>query len=718
MLRRLTELVPVWSTAAALRTARAVLVVPALFAVTDKVIGDPQMATFATFGGFATLVMVTFTGTWRDKIVAHLGLAIAASLLIVIGTAVNATGWVAAVVAIPVVFAVLFAGVAGPNAAAGTTPALLAFVLPAASPGDLGMLGSRLTGWWLATVIGTAAVLLLPTPRSADGLRAAAATCARTVADQLANALRGASTEADAEATIASKRALMSAFTATPQRPTGLATADQALASLVTLLEWCCAVVCDSLAEYRNVRSAPEVERNLLAATEETLRDIAALLSGDPAAPDLGRLERCLAESVTYLQQMSAEDRTFGDAVHLSFHARTAALAAHHAAADALIAAGQADPAVIEARRRQWWGLPDNGRARPMWGLGGIVAGHAGLRSVWFRNSMRGALAIAVAIAVAEMTGVQHGFWVVLGTLSVLRTTASATGSTALRALLGVMVGFVIGGLVLLAIGTSQPALWAAFVVAVLIAAYTPGTASFALGQAAFTVTITVLYNILVPVGWRIGVLRIEDVAIGCAVSLVVGVLFWPRGASGVVGDDLAEAYRVSAGYLSHAVSWALGLRKDEPHAAPAVAAGLRLDEALRGFLAEQGTKHLPPEDLWRLAGTALRLRLTGYSLAGLPSPPPEALDQDRQRLAGESVELTQWFDRLADHLSRPNQHTTDLAATPAWPPVQWDVAAPPPGLSCTLWVEQHLQHVTPRLAELIGPADSIAAQRRQPWWR
>ena len=54
--------------------------------------------------------------------------------------------------------------------------------------------------------------------------------------------------------------------------------------------------------------------------------------------------------------------------------------------------------------------------------------------------------------------------------------------------------------------------------------------------------TIAVLFNLLAPVGWRVGVVRIEDVAIGCAVSFAVGILFWPRGVASVVGDDLADA--------------------------------------------------------------------------------------------------------------------------------------------------------------------------------
>ena len=50
--------------------------------------------------------------------------------------------------------------------------------------------------------------------------------------------------------------------------------------------------------------------------------------------------------------------------------------------------------------------------------------------------------------------------------------------------------------------------------------AATPGSATFAVGQAAFTVTVAVLFNLLAPVGWKVGVLRIEDVALGCGVSV------------------------------------------------------------------------------------------------------------------------------------------------------------------------------------------------------
>ena len=80
-----------WSPAAARRAARAAIVVPGLFAFSDQVLENLQVATFAAFGGFATLVLVSFGGTPRQKLAAHAMLALAGSALIAIGTAVSSS---------------------------------------------------------------------------------------------------------------------------------------------------------------------------------------------------------------------------------------------------------------------------------------------------------------------------------------------------------------------------------------------------------------------------------------------------------------------------------------------------------------------------------------------------------------------------------------------------------------------------------------------------
>ena len=127
--------------------------------------------------------------------------------------------------------------------------------------------------------------------------------------------------------------------------------------------------------------------------------------------------------------------------------------------------------------------------------------------------------------------------------------------------------------------------LWSLLPIAILAAGIAPAV-SFTAGQAGFTVTLLILFNIISPAGWQVGLVRIEDVAIGCAVSLVVGTLFWPRGATGLLRRALTETYAECAAYLRTAVETAHRARwvtdGDPGGRARAAAAGRRLDDAFR----------------------------------------------------------------------------------------------------------------------------------------
>jgi hypothetical protein len=697
---------------------RATVVVPSLFALTDKVVGDPQMALFATFGGFATLVIAGFGGTRKDKLIAHIGLAVSGSIALIIGTLVSGTTWLAVVVTVPVVFAIFFAGIAGSNAASGSAAVMFAYVLPVVSAGNASMIPSRLAGWWLASAAGTIAVLLLSPKPPGNRLRAVTADLAAELASRLNAAADGVIS--DPQSMHAAKEKLRTAFLAAPYRPSGLATADQALSSLVQLLEWAASQVGDAFDGHVDMKTTCPADRALLRAAAALFTDTHDLLAGQPADPDIAGSEQARADSAASLRDLSgrAGEPDARMAAAQAVHAQGIAVTARAAVADALIASRRADPETVAAERRRWYGpqagLPGVAPDVASTGAGTVAAGsvplipnvrgllsgsagtpravglrratllvtrHATVRSVWFLNSLRGALALAAAVAVADVSGVQHAFWVVLGTLSVLRTSAASTGGTAWRALAGTVVGFVVGALLLLAIGTGQTALWVALPVAVLIAAYAPGTTPFLVGQAAFTVTIVVLFNLLAPAGWRVGLLRIEDVAIGCAVSLVVGVLFWPRGVASVVGDDLADTFRRGAEYLSQAVDWALSELMMPPTAAIGAAnAGIRLDDAVRGFLTEQGSKKLSKEDLWTMVNASMRLRLTAYTLAGLrpdvtaPGLPPGGAclplaGSDEYgdtpacvALRSEASSLAGFYDEVAGEVGR-----SSLAGRPAW---------------------------------------------------
>jgi Fusaric acid resistance protein-like len=711
----MSSLRPVWSKPAAYRALRVTLVMPALFAFTSQVVGNLQMATFAAFGSFATLLFASFGGRPRDKVFAHTLLAVAGSALIVIGSAISFNTAVAAVVTVPVAFCVLFAGIAGPNAASGAVAALVAFVLPATSRAPFSVVPDRLAGWWLASVFGTIAVLVLSPRPPGDRLRASAAKSAGALADELDSALARKCTDTDAQAAMAAKLALINVFDGSPFRPTGLAVPDQALANLVESLEWCTTLVAEALRDGTDLTTVAEVERRLFAESAAVLRDTARVLGGTdvPGLVDnLHKLESTVAEAGDAILDDDGPGEE--EAVHASFHARLVAAASISCASDALIATRRADPDIVAAELSRWQGDPEGssalvGRAIFVSSARRLLSGHASLRSVLFLNS-----AVAVAVAVADVTNVQHGFWVVLGTVSVLRTNAASTGATALRALGGTVVGFFIGAVLILAVGSDTTALWVALPIAVLIASYAPGTFPFAIGQAFFTVTVSILFNILVPVGWKVGVVRLEDVAIGAGVSAIVGALFWPRGASKIVADDLADAFHRGGLYLVQATAWALGIRPALPDAGTgAILAASRLDDALRAFMAEQGSKKVPQDQVWRLVGGARRLRLTAESLTVTPRPEPSP-GLGRHVLVEDSVKLAGMCDELAGRLSRTSSTVAQELVSLPGP----TLPTPDGQEGYLLWVREHLLHVKRDLASMVEPVETIAARRAEPWWR
>ncbi len=705
---------PVASTPALFRAIRATIVVGGLFAITDAAIGNLQIALFAAFGGFSTLVLSSFSGTRRDKLVAHATLAVLGSALLSIGTAVSSSTVLAALVTVPVTFAVFFSGVLGPNAASGALGAMLSFVLPAASPGTVSMIPDRLLGWWMASVCGTAAVLLLSPRPGADPLRAAAARTARELGRQLEEALRGQSTQTGLQSCIEAKHDLLALFSGTPLRPLGLARTDQALANSVEMLEWCTSLIVDALHERPDLSAAAPIDRELLQSAASTLAATGALLSGSRAMPDLEGLERLRRRSVSSAAGLDPIAGDFRASAQISFHAQAVATCVLAAAADVAVAERLADPLWLDAQRLRFAGEPE-GSTRVSSAARTAVR-HASVRSVWFINSVRAALALGAAVAVADVSSVQHGFWVVLGTLSVLRSNAASTGSTALRALGGTVLGFVIGGALLVAIGSTTTALWVVLPFALFVAGYAPGTAPFAIGQAAFTVTVAVLFNLLAPVGWKVGILRVEDVAIGCAVSVLVGLMFWPRGVAAVVGDDLADAFRAGADYLGQGVRWTSGLSDREPDGGTtALVAALRLDDALRGFLAEQGSKRIKRQELWRLVGGTMRLRLTAQAIAK-HAPDAGAAAASRDALGRRAAVLDAWYGQLAGTLERPHGAPAPTLEPPRLGPDT--VVHASSGSHYGVWLCEHLDHLADHLDELIAPAARIAQLRRSPWWR
>src|SRR5206468_5900807 len=105
----------------------------------------------------------------------------------------------------------------------------------------------------------------------------------------------------------------------------------------------------------RDLRDASHVDRELLEAAAEVLRNAASTLAGGAARPDLDRLERRQAQSLASLAELSPATDAFRVAVRLSLHAHTISVAALGIGAEALVAARLKAPSWIAEQRRRWY---------------------------------------------------------------------------------------------------------------------------------------------------------------------------------------------------------------------------------------------------------------------------------------------------------------------------------------------------------------------------
>ncbi len=706
---------------------RAAIVVPLAFALSLVAIGDKQMALFAAFGSMALLVFADFGGSPRARLRAYLLLLAVGALLIVLGTLCSRTTWLATVAMGVVAFAILFAGVLDDYVVAARAAVTLTFVLPVMVSAHASEIPDRLAGWGLAGALSIPAALLLWPGRPRSALRREAAQAARSLAD-LAEARSREQNAAADTALHDAREAVISVrdrFVSMTQRPSGTSGPTAALARLIDGFGWLLRI-----ADRPPALSGPSAPCPAERAAVElhacsALRAIALLLDGptdervrSQVDGELARLREVHqafgAAQLAHFQQM-LPDRDEAEAeVELdeAYRLRAIAYGILQAGRDAQLACrdvGRLSPKTLRANFAS---------ARR------LLRTHANTRSVWLRNSVRWASGLALAVLVGQLADLQNSFWVVLGTMSVLRSSALSTSATIASALAGTLAGIVLGGLIVVAVGADQGVLWAVLPPAVLLAAYAPYAMSFAAGQAAFTIVVLILFNLIQPVGWRVGLVRVEDVAIGASVSLLVGLLLWPRGASTVLRGTIAAAYAGASRYLDATIDALLGDGGEAGSSGAAREAfdsSQLLDTALRDYLANRSSARLHINDLTLLAAGSARVRRVARLLEDAHSfmrlgpigDKEPRLAQAQRVLEGERRARCDWYEAFGSAIGQiddaPAPEVDENRGSAGGPgrlvvlEHVGDDGALQPGLAIA-WAQRHLQ-VLAELEPLLSSA-------------
>ena len=757
--------------AALRRATRAAIIMPAMFALGDKVIGNPQVATFAAFGSFAMLLLVDFGGPMAERLQAQAALAVTGGVFVCLATLASQTAWLAAVAMAVAGFGVIFAGVVSSVLAGATTALLLAFILPVSLAAPASAVPDRLAGWGMAAGVALVATALLWPAPARDRLRGAAAAACRALAARLragvAYLLSGMDEQfaldrdhAAAQADQAVE-ALRSAFLATPYRPTGLSTPARTTVRLVDELIWLNSIVIQ-----------PGLHRDGVHRAALRVREAAAAVLGR-AADLLDSRGGSSDELDAALTELAAAHAEMQEGVTAGLPARSLRPASDPAVAGSLVGPGPpvGDPAAggepvsefitsldpafraeelsyavsVIARtveltaaaerrswRERWLGRQPEGVPGTLSAARERITSYLEPHSVWLHNSLRGAAGLGLAVLAARLTGVQHSFWVVLGALSVLRSNALNTGQDAVRAMLGTVAGFIVGAALLVG---DRHEHHAAVVPAAAGGLPRRGRSGVHLvrrragGVHAHRGDL-VQHHPADRMARRPGADRRRcprgrrEPGRGCPVLAAGRGGRAPPGAGAGVRRRRGlprqhGAIRDVTRRPGHARAPALA-----GDAARAAAASRRLDDAFRTYLAERGAKRFPLADVAGLVTGVAGLRLEADAVLDLWRGDDGQAGGDvaaaRQEILGTADRVTGWYDGLATTMITGGELPQPLAHDKAADgrlvrAVRRDLLGDDGRATATavrmIWTGDHLDVICRQQAAIISPARATAGQ-------
>jgi hypothetical protein len=628
-----------------------------------------QAPAFAVFGSISLLIVSNFPGPPATRALAFCGLAVTGAILITVGTLAAPYPWLAVLLCFAVGAGVSLLSLLSEIFAAGQRATLMAFLLPVCTI-PTGPVGDRLLGWLIALLICVPAALLLFPPRYGGELRTLAARVCTALADRIEGLdviAADPDADPDADPVTAAIDALRRKFVGTAFRPIAMSAGSRALIRVVSNLQWlgtrvgpdtapllgpiapmsvgvlrsCATALTTPSAEHAAELNRAVAAHKLVAMThyDNDIRDILGA-PDDSAAADLGRV---LLTRRTMTATIGLTGRIIASAT-----------------------AADTRPLWARLLGRQ---LPETGVADRVLGKRAAVrslSGYVSTRSATVVGSLRTGAALALALVATYVIPVQNGVWVLLGALSVLRSSAATTRVSAVRAVTGTAIGFALGAAVITVVGTDPTVLWTLLPVVAFGSTYVLAVGSFAASQAMFTMMVLIVFNMLHPIGWKAGLIRIEDIILGAAVGLMVSVLLWPKGAAAAVRRAIDAAMDSGARYLNGAV-----LRVTRG-ASPATDAALRdlgrdalVDarthvDTIRIYLAE--SNGVLDADLLDTTNRIPRLRTASDLIADIVPPPAGPYPRARKVLEDHTSALCARLDGSDPNRSVPDRSVPDLS--------------------------------------------------------
>ncbi len=584
---------------------------------------NTAMAPFAGLSAIALSGLADYAGPLPKRVRAYLVTIGLGVVIVTLGTLVSGAAWASAAMVFAVGFSVSMGAVFGGYAIAGSMGVILLMIVASGIPGTAAQIPDRLAGLLIGGALSTiVAVVVFPDRlrqdyrhRVAAALRAVAACAA-----SLTGAGDGAARRSVGRAATTAVHEASAGLARAVERPVGPFTEDLALAAL----NYGTQRVGRVLPRLHPPQSTDRGEQALLHAVSAALGQSASAVDDGAAAPDVAGLAAAVQAYDADRHRRLAALVTAGRAEEFEPASRRAYLLRYQATATTAIADAAAT-LVIGPHPGSAVGGPLSTVASGA--IGPLVAWRhrlgTNLRpgSVLLENSLRLGFALAAAVLVTRVTGLQHGFWVVFATLSTMRTTVRAIGNSLLQAVAGTAIGAAVAGALILTVGPHAG--WYALVMPiVLFVGFLAAGYGLLAMQASFTVVIAVLFAQVTPVGWDIGLIRLQDVVTGALVGVLIGVVAWPRGAAAVLRRDVADLIASGGTFAVETALHLVGAASD-PDPRAVRGAARRVGDTFAQYLTEHPHAHRRTEWVDEIVGWGHRLWYSSEAMTAVAAQVP-----------------------------------------------------------------------------------------------
>lgn len=621
---------------------------------------DPTLALYAVFAAISLGVLSDVSGTPARRTRLLLAALPVGLVVVTLGTLLAANVWAAAAGMLVVGFLVAYSAVSGPGPAGLANGLQLFYILPCFPPYDPDSLPSRLAGLALGVLLLAVADRVLwpaPAPRDFADRLAEAARPVNRYLDAVVVAARGGDVGGLAGPRAAADDAIRSLrLDRVPraERPVGPGVRDRSLTIAAAALQSFAARLTGFATLIEGSGPPPAAVTDLVAATGRALLPVAPALRGTRPAPELEPLDADIDAFLDRRTRVVAtaditlvpRDLRPGTAALMGAQtARTLVVAVRGAVGASVpeaVRRGTVAPATfayLEQTRAQRWRQRLRRRLSP--------------RSVYLQNAVRLAVGLAVARVVADLPEISHGFWAMLATLTLMRTSVVASRAALVPAFVGVSVGAVLAGVLLVLVGDDVTAYAAALPLLMAAGLAIGPLFGPAAGQVGLTVVIMVLFALVEPVSWFLAETRLLDVVVGGLVGAVIGAAVWPRGGAGEVHRTAAAVLRSGAeGVVATVKRFTAGAAANGSEAARARTARLvaLFDATHAQYRAEGAPQRADPDIDWlTVLGVTHRLVDEADLLRGrYPSPEPIRWPLVAPVLDGTAAEVARELDATA----------------------------------------------------------------------